>query len=494
MLYGTAPVSPEGGDAVVVGSGPNGLSAAIVLAHAGYRVTVIEAGDGIGGGARSAELTLPGFSHDICSAFHPFALSSPFFASLPLEEHGLEWIQPDLPMAHPLDDGTAVALERSVDATARALGVDEDAYRRMFAPLVERWEDLAAGVLGPLLRPPRHPFLMARFGLMALRSATGLGRARFADERARALFAGIAAHAIAPLEGHLTAAFGLILGAAGHAVGWPVPRGGSQAIADALASYLRSLGGTVKLNWRVETLDELPDAELVLFDTSPGQLLRICGDRLPARYQRRLTRFAHGPGAFKIDYALSEAVPWTAEACARAGTVHLGGTLDEIAAAEAAVGRGEHAERPYMLVGQQSRFDASRAPDGQHTLWAYCHVPAGSSVDMTELMEAQLERYAPGFRDLVLARHVMTPADLETYNENYVRGDIAGGSSEGLQMLFRPTFSVNPYATPLPGVFLASASTPPGPGVHGMCGYYAARAALRSRHRAAKRLWSWAQT
>jgi phytoene dehydrogenase-like protein len=466
-------------DAIVVGSGPNGLAAAITLARAGRSVIVFEAADTVGGGSRSAELTLPGFVHDVCSAVHPLAVASPVFATLPLAEHGLQWVHPDIPLAHPLDDGTAVLLHRSVEATAEALGRDASAYRRLMTPLVRDWDKLASQLLGPLLRVPRHPMALARFGLRAMRSARGLAEGVFEGERARALFAGLAAHSILPLERPFTATFGLLLGAAGHAVGWPVARGGSQRIADALASYLRSLGGELVTGRRVDSLDELPPARAFFLDVTPAQVVRIAGQRLPRGYQRKLTRYRYGPAAFKVDFALDGPIPWKAEACGRAGTVHVGGTLAEIAKGERAVAKGEHPERPYVLVAQQSLFDPTRAPEGKHTVWAYCHIPNGSTVDMTERIEAQIERFAPGFRERVLARHVMSPADLEHYNENYIGGDIAGGAHDGLQLFLRPTVGMVPYATAARGVYICSSSTPPGAGVHGMCGYWAARAALR---------------
>jgi phytoene dehydrogenase-like protein len=468
-----------GYDAVVVGSGPNGLAAAITLAQAGKSVLVLEAKDTIGGGCRSAELTLPGFLHDVCSAIHPLGLGSPFFRTLPLREHGLEWIQPAAPVAHPLDDGTAVVIERSVDETARALGPDADPYRRLMGPLLADWDALAQDLLAPL-HLPRHPLAMTRFGLMAIRSARGLAQARFRGERARAAFAGLAGHSILPLERTATAAFALVLGILAHAVGWPMPRGGSQRIASALASYLRSLGGEIVTGSAVQSLDTVPAARAVLLDVTPRQLLTIAGDRLRGRYRRRLERYRYGPAAFKLDFALSGPIPWKAAGCAGAGTVHLGGTLAEIAASEAAVARGEHPERPFVLLAQPSLFDGSRAPGGQHTAWAYCHVPNGSTVDMRPRIEAQIERFAPGFRDSVLARSVLGPARLQEHNPNYIGGDINGGAQDLRQMFARPAPRIVPYSTPARGLYICSSSTPPGGGVHGMCGYHAARAALRA--------------
>jgi phytoene dehydrogenase-like protein len=472
-------MSARGHDAIVVGSGPNGLAAAITLARAGRSVLVLEAADTIGGGCRTAELTLPGFRHDVCSAFHPLALASPFFRSIPLAEHGLRLIQPPAPVAHPLDDGDAVTLERSLDDTAAGLGMDADAWRRLYTPLVDKWEVIIGDILAPI-RPTRHPLILARFGLGAIRPAMKLAEARFRGERARALFAGIAAHSIMPLDRSLTASFGLMLGMLGHAVGWPVAAGGSQAIADTLAAYLRSLGGEIRTSARVDALDDLPEARAVVLDVAPRELVRLAHGQLPTRYAARLQRYRHGPGAFKVDWALAGPIPWLAHGCSRAGTVHVGGTLPEIAASERLVWEGsECPERPYVLVGQQSLFDDTRAPRGQHTAWAYCHVPNGSSTDMTALLEAQIERYAPGFRSLVLGRHVMGPAELEAYNPNYVGGDIVGGAHTPRQVFFRPAPRLNPYRTPRRGVYLCSSSTPPGGGVHGMCGVFAARSVLR---------------
>jgi phytoene dehydrogenase-like protein len=465
-------------DAVVVGSGPNGLAAAVTLALAGRSVRVLEAAATIGGGTRSEELTLPGYLHDVCSAIHPMAVASPFMRSLPLAEHGLRLLQPELPLAHPLDGGRAAVLHRSVDLTARGLGVDGSAYRRLMGPLAAAWQPLFADILGPL-RLPRHPLPTGRFAVHALRPVDRLARSRFRAEAARALLAGCGAHSMLPLSAAGTSAFALGLGLLGHAGGWPVAAGGSRAITDALASLLRSLGGEIETGRPVARLADLEPARAVLLDVGPAALVGIAGDRLPARYQRSLLRYRYGPGAFKVDYALAEPVPWAAEEARRAGTVHVGGTLTEIAAAEAEVAAGRHPARPFVLVGQQSLVDPARAPAGRHTLWAYCHVPGGSDRDMTAAIEGQIERFAPGFREVVLARRATGPAALEEHNPNLIGGDINGGAADLRQMLARPVIRRVPHATPDPRIFLCSASTPPGGGVHGMCGWHAARAALR---------------
>jgi phytoene dehydrogenase-like protein len=460
----------------VIGSGPNGLAAAITLAQAGRSVLVVEGQGSIGGGTRSQELTLPGFLHDVCSAVHPMAVISPFFRTLPLEQHGLTWIQPPIPLAHPLDDGSAAVLMRSVDETAAALGKDAAAYKQIFGRLANDWPRLESLLLG-LTRVPRHPFAAAFFGLLSLRSACGFATSHFRGEPARALFAGLAAHSLLPLERVPTAAFGLIFAMTAPVAGWPIPRGGSQSIANALGSYFRSLGGEIITGEMVQSLDELPKARAILCDVTPRQLLAIAGRRLPEPYRRKLERYRYGPGVCKVDWALDAAIPWAAEACRRAGTVHVGGTLDEIATSERAPWNGEHAERPFILLAQPTLFDPSRAPAGAHIAWAYCHVPLNSQVDMSDRIERQIERFAPGFRRAILKRSVLLTADLQAHNPNLIGGDISGGSAQLDQFFLRPTRHL--YRTPSRGLYLCSASTPPGGGVHGMCGYLAARTALR---------------
>ena len=468
---------PTDYDAVIVGAGPNGLAAAITLAQGGLNVLVIEGKATVGGGLRTQELTLPGYSHDVCSAIHPLGMGSPFFKALALERYGLEWIQPDIPVAHPFDDGTAAALWSDFGATAATLGRDGQAWQRTFAPLAAAWEKLAPALLGP--RPiSRHLIDLGRFGISALQPAAGFATRTFATERGRALFAGLAAHAIRPLEHAATASFGLVLGMLGHAVGWPLPKGGSASLAAAMTQDVQSMGGDIVCGWMVQSLRELPPSRLVLLDVTPRQLLAMAGDQLPARDRRQLGGYRYGPGVFKIDYALAGPVPWRAPECRRAGTVHVGGTLAEIAYGEREIWHGRHPQHPYVLVAQQSLFDPTRAPAGRHTLWAYCHVPNGSTVDMTATIEAQIERFAPGFRDLILARHARTAAAMEVYSPNYIGGDINGGVADLTQLWTRPVPRWTPYATPLEGVYLCSSSTPPGGGVHGMCGYHAARAGL----------------
>jgi phytoene dehydrogenase-like protein len=462
-------------DAVVVGAGPNGLAAAIAIAQTGRKVLVFESSPTVGGGCRSAELTLPGFVHDVCSAVHPFAIASPFFKSLPLAAHGLEWIDPPAALAHPLDAGAAACVYRSVDRTADELGADGDRYRRLFAPLVRDWPRLEDVVLGPLCWP-RHPVALARFGLRALQSADRVARRAFTGEPARALFGGIAAHGMLPLDRRPTSGVGLALALMAHVAGWPIPRGGAQSLANALATHLRSLGGEIITGTPVSSIDELPAAKAVLCDLSPAPLLRIAGHRFPPRFRRALERYRYGMGVFKVDWALAAPIPWGDPACAQAATVHLGGTLDEIAASERDAWDGRHAERPFVLLAQPTLFDDSRAPAGRHVAWTYCHVPRGSAEDMLPRLERQIERFAPGFRERVLGRAVMRPADLERYNANYVGGDIAAGVVDLGQLFTRPTWRT--YGTPVRGLYICSAATPPGVGVHGMCGYFAARRAL----------------
>lgn len=465
-------------DAIVVGSGPNGLAAAITLAQAGLSVAVLEAKGTIGGGMRSAELTLPGFIHDVCSAVHPLGASSPFFRSLPLKEYGLEWIFPDLPLAHHLGTNAAVALEHSLEATCQNLGVDGPAYLNLMQPLVSHWEELAPDLLAPL-HWPAHPFRLLRFGLLGIRPALKLAKKLFHEQKAQALFAGLAAHAIMPLDKYFTSAFALILAALGHSVGWPIPRGGSQSIADALALLLRKLGGEIFTDMPVHSLDQLPSARAILFDVTPKQLLQIVGERLPRSYCKRLESYRYGPGVFKMDWALSAPIPWKAAECSRAGTVHLGGTLEQIAACERQVWEGFYPEKNFIIVTQPSLFDSSRAPSGRHTAWAYCHVPNGSTVNLSNHIEKQINDVAPGFLDCILARHSMSTEDFEGYNANYIGGDINGGVQDIYQLFTRPVMRLVPYATPIDNVYICSSSTPPGGGVHGMCGYHAAHAVLK---------------
>lgn len=465
-------------DAVVIGSGPNGLAAAITLARAGARVLVVEAKATPGGGMRTQEITLPGFRHDICAAIHPLGLASPFFRNLSLAGYGLEWILPPVSLAHPLDDGRAVAVTRGLDETAAGLGRDAAMWRRLFGPLTDHWQAAIDDLLAPF-HIPRHPLLFGAYALPLAAPAALLAQTLFREDRARAVFAGMAGHSILPLEASPTAAVGLLLTMLAQSVGWPVAKGGSQAIADALVRYLQGLGGDVVCGWEVADLAELPRARAYLFDTAPKGLLQIAGDRLPAGYRRQLARFRYNPGVFKVDWALDGPIPWTAEACHRSATVHVGGTLQEIAAAERAVWRGEHAARPFVLLAQQSLFDATRAPAGKQTAWAYCHVPNGSTVDMTDAIERQVERFAPGFRVRILARSTRHAAAMEAYNPNYVGGDINGGVQDLLQHFTRPSLSLTPYRTPAKGIYICSSSTPPGGGVHGMCGYYAAQVVLR---------------
>lgn len=476
-------MSPAAADAIIVGSGPNGLAAAVTLARAGLSVQVREAAAEAGGGTRSEPLTLPGFVHDVCSAAHPLGAASPIFRALPLEDFGLRWIRSPAALAHPLNDGTAALLWPELERTASGLGMDARNYRSLLGPLVRHWQELLEETLQPLAHLPRHPLLLARFGLRAIAPASALARARFRGEKARALFAGIAAHSSTPLQWPGSAAIGLVLAVAGHAVGWPIAEGGSGAIARALLGYLGTLGGEILTSAPVESLDELPGSRLVILDLTPRQALRVAGHRFPERYRRVLSRFRYGPGVFKMDWALSGPIPWTAADCLKAATVHLGATLSEIVESERAPVTGKTSQRPFVLLTQPSLFDPSRAPPGHHTAWAYCHVPHGSTEDMAARIEEQIERFAPGFRSRVLARHGMGPAELERRNPNLVGGDISGGLASFGQLLCRPAPGPDPYRAPTIGngapVFLCSSSTPPGPGAHGMCGYRAARSALR---------------
>lgn len=465
-------------DAIIIGAGPNGLAAAIHLIQQDLSVAVYEKEASVGGGTRTRELTLPGFRHDVCSAIHPMARSSPFLQSLPLGDYGLEWIQPEIPVAHPLDDQPAGALYRSLDRTVDHLGRDGETYRRVITPFLGSWDNLLPDILAPFSLRPRHPLLMARFGLQALRSAGGFSR-RFKTPKTRALFAGLAAHGILPFDKMATAAIGLVLGIGAHTVGWPYPKGGSHSITKAMAAYFESLGGTIITGTAVASPDELPAAGAVLFNTTPKQILDMAGEKLPRGYARKLRRFEYGCGVFKLDLALSEPVPWTDERCRKAGTVHVGGTFEEIAASEDDTAHGRHPERPYVLVAQQSLFDDSRAPDGNHTCWAYCHVPNGSTEDMSEPILNQIERFAPGFRDCIIGRHSMNTEAMHAYNPNYIGGDINGGKQDITQLFTRPAGLFDPYHIPDTHYYICSSSTPPGGGVHGMCGYHAAESVLK---------------
>ena len=467
-------------DAYIVGSGPNGLAAAIALAGSGLRVCVIEGSPSIGGCARSAELTLPGFVHDTGSAVHPMAAASPFFKSLPLSNYGLEWILPPAAVAHPFDDGTAALLHRSVHETAATLGRDSSRYSDLFTPLLEDWDSLLPELLGTM-RMPRHPLALARFALKALQPATALAEGRFQGERARGLIAGLCAHSILPLDQTPGAAFGLALGLAGHAVGWPIPAGGAGSITRALAAYFKSNGGVITTGKYIQTADDLPSGSAVFWDVTPAQLLRIPGLNLPAGYRRSLQGYRYGPGAFKVDWALRRPIPWKAAECRLAGTVHLGGTLEEIAVSEKIVRRNKVRQKPFVLLAQPSLFDSSRAPGGNHTAWAYCHVPNGYSGDMTDPIEAQVERFAPGFRRVILARRSTGPAELERDNPNLVGGDISGGAQSLRQLFARPALRLDPYRIPAGNMYICSSSTPPGAGVHGMCGLHAAQSYLGHR-------------
>lgn len=469
--------SPDTYDAVIVGSGPNGLAAAIRLALEGLSVKIFEASDTIGGGMRTKELMQQGFHHDVCSAIHPMAAASPFMKKLPLDQYGLRWIHPEICAAHPLDDEPAAIITGDLHDTAFQLGEDEEVYKSIVGPIAENWDTLTKDFLGPL-RFPRKPFQLAAFGLKGLQPAT-LYRRHFKSERAKALFAGMAAHSILPLSSAATSAIGLIFYGAAHTGGWPIAKGGSQSIADAMGGYLESLGGIIETGFEVTDINQLPKAKAVLFDLTPLQVSDIMGDKFPSSYRNKLKKFKYGSGAFKIDYVLSEPVPWKDEQCKRAGTVHLGGTFDEIAESEKEMSKGGHPEKPFVLVAQQSLFDDSRAPKGKHTLWAYCHVPNGSTVDMTDAIEIQIERFAPGFKETIVQKQTMNTEDLHEYNANYIGGDINGGRQDITQLFSRPISFYQPYATPAEGIYFCSSSTPPGGGVHGMCGYHAATLALK---------------
>jgi phytoene dehydrogenase-like protein len=464
-------------DAIVVGSGPNGLAAAILLQQQGLSVLIIEGKDTIGGGLRTQELTLPGYLHDVCSAVHPMAAASPFFETLPLQKFGLEYIYPNIAAAHPFDDGTAAILHKSLEKTAVTLGEDKGAYLRLIGPIVKSWPKIAADALGPL-RIPKYPLEMADFGLNALQSATRLSK-KFKTEQAKALFAGMAAHAIQPLSNLATSAIALVLMANGHLKGWPIPKGGSKNIANALANYFTSLGGKIETKTYINALHQLPSAKAVLFDVTPKQLLQIAGCQFSAIYKWQLERYRHGMGVFKVDWALAEPIPFKAEAAGKASTIHIGGTFKEIAESEAEAAKGAHPTDPFVLLTQPTVFDPSRAPQGRHVAWGYCHVPNGSTKDMTLNIEKQIERFAPGFRDRILERHTLNTQQLEAYNANYIGGDINGGIIDLAQLFTRPALRRSPYRTSAKGLYICSSSTPPGGGVHGMCGYHAAKRALK---------------
>jgi phytoene dehydrogenase-like protein len=465
-------------DVVVIGSGPNGLAASIQLQLHGLKVLMIEGRETIGGGMRTKELTLPGFHHDVCSAIHPMAASSPFFSQLPLGDFGLEWIFPEIAAAHPFDDGSALGLFRSIEQTARGLGKDQNTYLDLIGPLVENWEKLVPDILAPL-GIPNNPLLFGKFGMKALLPATTLASLFFKEEKTKGFWAGMAAHSILPLSKLTTSAIGLVLLAAGHSKGWPLPKGGSQQLANALAKYFESLGGDIHTGWMIKSMDELPKAKAIVFDTSADQLLKIAGDRLTPSYQKQLKKFRYGMGVFKVDFALNEPIPFSSELVRNAGTVHLGSNVKDIGNSERQSANGHHPESPYVLVAQQSLFDATRAPKGHHTAWAYCHVPNGSTVDMTDRIERQIERYAPGFRDTIIAKHTFDTAQIQAYNPNYVGGDINGGALDLSQLFTRPTVQVTPYRTSTKGIYICSSSTPPGGGVHGMCGYHAANRVIK---------------
>lgn len=464
-------------EAIVVGAGPNGLAAAITLQKAGLSVLLIEGKDTIGGGMRTQELTLPGFRHDVCSAIHPMALGSPFFANLPLAEHGLTFLHAEVPAAHPFDDGTAAVLYRSIKDTAAAFGRDEKTYLNLIEPIVTDFDKLAEDIMGPL-RFPHHPLIMAKFGLNAIRSADSIA-SKFKTREARGLWGGMSAHSIQQFSNCASSAIGLILSAVGHKYGWPIPKGGSQSIADALGSYFISLGGEIQTGTMVKDINELPSHKVVLFDVTPKQLLQIAGKELSPLYKWQLRRYRHGMGVFKIDWALDGPIPFTSEACSKAATIHLGNTYEEVQRAERLTTAGHHQKKPFVLLSQQSMFDDTRAPLGKHTAWAYCHVPNGSTADMTAAIEQQVDRFAPGFRDRILAKNTMTAKQMELYNPNYIGGDINGGIIDLQQLYTRPALRISPYQTSAKNIYLCSSSTPPGGGVHGMCGFHAAKTALK---------------
>lgn len=475
-------------DAIIIGSGPNGLAAGIRLALEGLRVKIIEAEETIGGGMRTKELIEPGYKHDICSAIHPMAASSPFLKKLPLEAFGLKWIHPEYAAAHPLDHSDAAILSPDLFETAFLLNEDENRYRSIVEPIVEQWEHLTRDFLGPL-SIPRHPVAMASFGMKGLLPAS-LFQKTFKTEKAKALFAGMAAHSILPLNSPATSAISLVFYAAAHTGGWPLPEGGSQKIANAMGDYFKSLGGEIETGFRIRNLKQLPEAKAILFDLTPIQVVQIAGDRLPPSYRNKLEKFNYGSGVFKIDYILKEPVPWKDPNCTKAGTVHLGGTFEEIAESEQEISDRKHSDNPFVLVAQQSLFDNTRTPNNKHTLWAYCHVPNGSTRDMTKQIEDQIERFAPGFRDVIESKTTMNTADFENYNENYIGGDINGGRQDITQLFSRPVSLFNPYKIPAQGLYFCSSSTPPGGGVHGMCGYHAANAALKHEFGKTKSDWA----
>lgn len=465
-------------DAIIVGSGPNGLAAGIVLAQNGKKVKIIEASDSVGGGARTKFLTLPGYKHDVCSAIHPMAMASPFFASLPLQNYGLKWITPEFPVAHPLDNEPAAIMEMDVHRTASGLGRDNQTYLNLFNPIIKDFNDLLPDLLGPFNPFPKNPIKIAKFGLNAIRSASSLINSKFKETRSRALLAGLAAHSIQPLDNIATSAITLVLGTAGHAVGWPMPEGGSQSLSNALAEHFTFLGGEIETGKMISSVEQLSEAKAILFDITPKQILEIAENEIPKSYAKKLNRYRYGPGVFKLDLALDGPIPWKDENCCKAATVHIGGTFEEIAKAESQVFEGIHPEKPFVLLAQQSLFDSTRAPEGKHTVWCYCHVPNGSTQDMTQQIEDQIERFAPGFKDLILFRNKMNAADMQTYNPNYIGGDINGGIQDLRQLYTRPVNLFDPYRIPNTSFFICSSSSPPGGGVHGMCGYHAAQAVL----------------